>query len=354
MNKPTAKGYINMKKLKYLVLDCETAGNDFTMKYTAEQRKTINVIKSLIYDIGWAIIDRQGNVYKKRSFLVSEVFCVPSVFNTAYYAEKRPQYLDMLHNGEIEIKGWNEIAALLEADMMECNFFSAYNAAFDTRAISYTELYIKHLYSPDFYEWRSRQEAVCNRIANGEKFDKPKKEKDTEIFSFRSVKLPLVDIWRMSCEDLINTRAYKQKCLAEDMLSESGLYFKSSAETSYRYIKDKYDFNEAHMALDDALIEAEILSKIVKRKAATVGIKAFPFRELGTTYAYLVEENRKERVKRAEIEKVLEVMQKKVESYGKVTHTFRKSMENMIAELSEMVEGLQAPLLFAKGIVMVV
>lgn len=330
-----------MKKLKYLVLDCETAGNDFTAKMTAEERKTINVIKSLIYDIGWAIMDRQGNIYKKRSFLVSEVFCVPAIFNTAYYAEKRPLYLEMLRNGDIEIKGWNEIASLLESDMKECDFFSAYNAAFDTRAISYTELYIKHLYSPDFYEWRDRQKAACNRMLAGDKYKrKPEEKKDTEAFQFRSVKMPLVDIWRMSCEDLINTLAYKRKCLAENMLSDSGLFFKSSAETSYRYIKDKYDFSEAHMALDDALIEAEILSKIVKRKAATVGLAAFPFKALGTTYEYICEEYRKDRVKLKEIEAVLEVMEKKWESYGEVNHSFKTHLKNIIEALREMEAAL--------------
>ena len=330
-----------MKKLKYLVLDCETAGNDFTAEMTAEERKTINVIKSLIYDIGWAIMDRQGNIYKKRSFLVSEVFCVPAVFNTAYYAEKRPLYLEMLRNGDIEIKGWNEIASLLESDMKECDFFGAYNCAFDRRAISYTELYIKHLYSPDFYEWRDRQKAACNCMLAGEKYQrKPEEKKDTETFQFRSVKMPLFDIWRMSCEDLINTKAYKQKCIAEEMLSESALYFKTSAEASYRYIKDKYDFSEAHTALEDALIEAEILSKIVKRKAVTVGLAAFPFKALGTTYEYLSEEYRKNRVKEKEIDVVLSGMKKKMESYENVKHSFKTHLENIINSLEEMKAAL--------------
>ena len=327
------------KALHYLVLDCETCGNDFTMKYTPEQRKTVNVVKSLIYDIGWTVVNRKGEALVKRSFLVNETFCVPAVFDTAYYADKRPQYLKMLRNGEIELKSWNDIIDLFLSDMADCDFFGAYNAAFDTRAMCYTDLYIRKLYSSDFYAWREKQEEICDRMVKGEKPPK-QAEKDMDNFHFRDKVFPLFDIWRMSCEDLINTRSYKSLCLNKGMLSESGLYFKSSAETSYRYIKEKYDFSEAHMALDDALIEAEILVKILKKKAVTVGLSAFPFRELGTTIEYIQKERSKNRVKKNEVEVIQDVMKKKVESYGDVTHSFKKQLEKAIVLLEIIKDGI--------------
>ena len=80
----------------YLVLDCETATLPFVreMELTEIQRKNIAIARPLIYDIGWRIIDAKGNIYSQHSFLIQETFFVPSVFNTAYYKEKRPLYMD--------------------------------------------------------------------------------------------------------------------------------------------------------------------------------------------------------------------------------------------------------------------
>jgi pyrroloquinoline quinone (PQQ) biosynthesis protein C len=72
------------------------------------------------------------------------------------------------------------------------------------------------------------------------------------------------------------------------MLTNSGTFFKTSAESSYRYLQNKYDFDEAHTALDDAIIESYILHKIAQRHAITMGIKYFPFRDLGYTYDHVM------------------------------------------------------------------
>ena len=117
----------------YIILDTETATLPFVREWdlTSEQKKRIAIAKPLVYDIGWTIANRTHGIVAKRNYLVAETFCVPSVFNTAYYAEKRPLYLEMLAKGEIEIKTWNEIAAILEADLAECKYVCAYNAMFD-------------------------------------------------------------------------------------------------------------------------------------------------------------------------------------------------------------------------------
>ena len=71
----------------YLVLDCETATLPYAINFDGKQRQTIAIAKPLIYDLGWQIIDRQGNVYAKRNYLISEIFSVPSIFNTAFFTE---------------------------------------------------------------------------------------------------------------------------------------------------------------------------------------------------------------------------------------------------------------------------
>lgn len=280
------------KKLMYLVLDCETATMPFANEVAEndpERKKKIAIAKPLIYDVGWQIIDRQGNVYQKKQFLCAEIFSVPSVFNTAYYKDKRPLYLEMIRRKEITVVPWETITEEFAADLAEVDYVGAFNSMFDfIKAIPFTELYIRKLYSEDYYEWEQNQRFMCKKIAT-EKYrrDSDKPPRDTETFKFRGVEKPLFDIWGMCCESLLNRDAYRKLCLDLGMVSASGDYFKTSAEASFRYLAEKYDFIEAHTALADVEIESFILSKILQKKAVTEGIQFFPFRMLGTTTDYL-------------------------------------------------------------------
>ena len=89
---------LDKRRKYYLILDCETATLPYAIKYGAEQRKNIAIAKPLIYDLGWQIVDIRGKVYKRVSYLSAEIFSVSSVFNTVYYASKRPIYLELLKN----------------------------------------------------------------------------------------------------------------------------------------------------------------------------------------------------------------------------------------------------------------
>lgn len=97
---------IDRRKKYYLVLDCETATLPMVKDYDETARQKIAIAKPLIYDLGWQIIDRNGKVYSRKSFLISEIFSVPSVFNTAYYASKRPIYIDRLQKDETILTDW--------------------------------------------------------------------------------------------------------------------------------------------------------------------------------------------------------------------------------------------------------
>lgn len=275
------------KKLFYLVLDCETATLPFANEIAdndPERKKRIAIARPLIYDIGWTIVDRSGTIHDKKQFLIAEIFSVPTVFNTAYYAEKRPIYLDMLKRGKTTIKPWQEAIEILIEDMKKVDAVGAFNSMFDfKKAIPFTELYIKMLYSPDYFQWEQMQKKLCYRIAFEPKKNDPDPNFDPEHFLFRGVEYDLFDLWGLATTHLLNNVAYKNKCLENTMLTASGTFFKTSAESSYRYLCNKYDFIEAHTALDDAIIESYILHKIAQRHAITNGIKYFPFRDLGYT-----------------------------------------------------------------------
>ena len=280
-----------MKKKYYLILDTETATVPFagTIARNEQEKKNIAIAKPLVYDIGWTISDRQGNIIKKENYLVQETFFFLQVFNTAYYRDKRPQYMEMFGKREIEALPWNNIIEILLQDCRNTDFVCAYNAAFDfKKAIPFTEKYIKALYSNYYQKWEDRQIKSCKQIVNG--YNNAKDEKYLEpIFELRNEDFPIVDLWGLACQRLINNKRYKDYCLKNGLLTQSGLYFKSSAETSFQYLAREYNFIESHTALDDALIETKILAKALQKGKVFPMISAFPFRELGYTYDYVRE-----------------------------------------------------------------
>lgn len=278
-----------MRKKFYLTLDTETATLPFAneMCKNAAQKQKIAIAKPLVYDIGWCITDRSGNIVKQENYLVQETFFVPNVFNTAYYCNKRPIYMDLLAHNEIKSATWNEIISVLMSDLEICDMVTAYNACFDfKKAIPFTERYIKHLYSADYNEWERRQRQKCEKILRGAD-DSNNPEYLEPWFELRGKKFPIVDLWGVACKKLINIDRYRDYCLNNKLVTASVVYFKTSAETTFQYLMNKHDFIEDHTALSDALIEAEILTKALKRGKVEPDITAFPFRELGTTTDYI-------------------------------------------------------------------
>lgn len=279
-----------------MVLDTETATLPFANELCkdAKQKQKVAIAKPLVYDIGWVIIDRQGEIVKKENFLVQETFFVPNVFNTAYYCEKRPIYLDLLQKREIEAACWNDIVERLMEDLETVDITTAYNATFDfKKAIPFTERYIGHLYSVDYNIWEKGQRKQCEQIVRLGKDSATNKEFLEPWFDLRGKRYPLADLWAIACDRLININKYRNFCLENGYLTASAQYFKSSAETSFQYLLNQHDFTEDHTALSDSLIEAQILCKALKKGKVVPYLKAFPFRELGTTFDYVEEKKPK-------------------------------------------------------------
>ena len=267
----------------YMVLDCETATLPCASQYDEAQRKNIAITKPLIYDLGWKIVDRNGNVYNRMNFLISEIFSVPSVFDTAYYAEKRPIYLEKLRNGEIVLTDWQTAMTAFIDDLAVVDAVGAYNSMFDyKKAIPFTELYISQLYSPNFHDWLRWQSKSCEWLAEGGKATGQQTFEES-VFRFRGKAYPLFDLWGLSCQHILNCDEYKQMCVDNNWQTASGKYFKTSAETAYRFLSGKTDFDESHTAIDDCDIEAELFAEIVRRTKNKweMGIEFFPFRLLG-------------------------------------------------------------------------
>ena len=274
----------------YVVLDCETATLPEAINYEGEERKNIAIAKPLIYDLGWKVIDAQGRTYARKNYLISEIFSVPAIFDTAYYASKRCVYLEKLEKGEIILTDWKTASAELVEDMDACVAVGAYNSMFDyKKAIPFTDLYISKLYSPDFHDWLNYQNKKLPWLAKGNRNENPNGFDET-IFRFRGKEYPLFDLWGLSCRHILNCDEYKNMCLDNDWQTASGKYFKTSAETAFRFFSETLDFEEAHTAIDDAEIESILFAEICKRtkKKFEMGIIYFPFRELGTVEDFVL------------------------------------------------------------------
>ena len=100
----------------------------------------------------------------------------------------------------------------------------------------------------------------------------------------------MFDLWGLSCRHILNCDEYKNMCLDNDWQTASGKYFKTSAETAFRFFSETLDFEEAHTAIDDAEIESILFAEICKRtkKKFEMGIIYFPFRELGTVEDFIL------------------------------------------------------------------
>lgn len=280
---------VKEKEELYMVLDCETATLPFVKQWdlTPKDKQKIAIAKPLIYDIGWRVIDKHKNIYSQHSFLIQETFFVPGVFNTAYYAWKRPLYMERYQKGKIKCVLWEQAIHLLEQDLAKVKYATAYNAMFDfKKAIPFTDQYMLHLYDPSYQEWEKTQMKLCKKILNS-----PPESNDcfdSENMELRGRLYPIADIWGLACERLINRDDYRMMCLKKGMISASGLYFKTSAEASFRYLANNVSFEEEHTALSDAEIETDILCKILEKGEIPQGIIYFPFKDLGDTVHFAI------------------------------------------------------------------
>lgn len=195
-----------------LVLDTETAN---TVEFP------------LPYDLGYKIFNRKGEVLVSRSFCIYEIYVgEKELMQTAYYAEKIPQYEEELKKGERKLVRLFTARKIILQDMQnfKINRVYAYNMSFDRRALNNDQKFITENKYRYFFP------------------------KDTEFCC----------IWNMACQVLLARPSYIKFALKNNYVSDKGNIF-TNAECCYRYITKNTEFVEAHKGIDDVNIEAEIL-----------------------------------------------------------------------------------------------
>lgn len=211
------------KKDKILVLDTETA-NTLTRADGSADMSDV-----LVYDCGWQITDRTGEVYDAKSFVNYDIYRGErEIMASAYYADKIPRYEDDLRAGARKLVTFRTILREL-ADAIEAyniQYFAAYNARFDANALNRTQSWIT--------KSRSRYALPFGQIT-------------------------WLDIMKMAQDAVCSTKAYKEWATDRDFLQKNGVPRKT-AEMVYRYITGEDDFQESHTGLEDVQIETFIMA----------------------------------------------------------------------------------------------
>lgn len=212
---------MDKRKTYYLTIDTETANG---------------LDDPMMYDLGGCIHDRKGNVEETFSFIIYDVFCADrELFNTAYYAEKRPMYEQQIADGSRKIVSIFT-AKRYVADL--CKKYNvkaiiAHNARFDYNSTNKTLRYVTKSKSRYFLPYG----------------------------------IPLWDTMKMAQDTICKQKTYRRFCEENGFVTANGR-LKSTAEVLYKYITRNLEFAEDHTGLEDVLIEKEIFAKCMAQHKA--------------------------------------------------------------------------------------
>ena len=225
---------IDKRRKYHMVVDVETAGQ---------------FGNSLVYDIGYAIADKQGNIYETRSFIIKEIFYNVELMSSAYYARKIPMYLKEIEEEKRIVVSFLEMREdfLSLCEKYDTKILSAYNLMFDIGALSNTMKNIT-------------------------------KNENAKFLNNNTKKMEMMCIWCLACETLYIQKTFRYMAIENNWLTGAN-NFKTSAEIGYRYITGKFDFEESHTGLEDVLIEVKIMAYAYRQNKKRIGgVFAHPWR----------------------------------------------------------------------------
>ena len=204
---------------KYIMLDTET---------------TNSLDDPICYDVGFAVVDREGAIYESHSFVVAEVFLNEELMASAYFIEKIPQYWEDIKNGTRKLAKFNTIRKVLAETMKKynTNIVIAHNARFDYRSTAKTQRYLTKSKYRYFLPY------------------------GTEVW----------DTLKMAREVLKNDVAYDNFCYDNNYVTKRGCK-RFTAEILYRFFTGDNDFVESHTGLEDVTIEKVIFAECMARGA---------------------------------------------------------------------------------------
>ena len=217
---------IDHRHIYGIMLDTETAN-------TIDYDGSLDMSNVLPYDIGFAIIDSHGRVYEKYSFVIADIYLYEKdLMQSAYYADKLPQYEEDLRNGKRLLRTAKTIRSIIFQKVKEydCKFAVAHNARFDYTA--------------------------CNNLV--------KWTTKSKYRYFLPYNIEWWDTLKMARDVIGKMPTYRNFCIENDYICKNN-QLKFTAEVLYRFISKDLDFVESHTGLEDVEIEVQILAYCVKQ-----------------------------------------------------------------------------------------
>ena len=208
----------------YMVLDTETAIYDKSIK-------EIKGTNMLVYDLGYAIVDRYGRIYETGSYIVKDIFYDEiERMRSCYFSDKRSDYIQDIEYGLHTVVNWKDLIFLIQerAEYWNIRAICAYNAIFDYGSICRT-----------------------NNFVNGKYWEPPLLKK-----------YPVWDIMKMVEDVLYKRPTYRKFCFDNgNLTAHTPPRPQKKAETVKQYLENNPQFKEVHTGLEDVFIESEILAK---------------------------------------------------------------------------------------------
>ena len=228
-----------MATKKYImVLDTETANG---MMIDGK----LDLSQSLVYDIGFTVIDKKGNIYCQKSMAIRDVFCgMRNVMKSAYYSDKIPKYWEDIKAGKRDLVSFMWARKIILDTMKEYNIttVSAHNARFDVNALNNTIRYITKSEKRYFFPYKT-------------------------------------EIWctlKGATNTICKQKGYIRFCNQNGYMTKHRTpKVRATAEILYRYITGNNDFIEEHQGLHDTEIEAKILIQILKQHSKKEYIRLY-------------------------------------------------------------------------------
>lgn len=205
----------------FMVLDTETANT---------------LDDALVYDLGYAIIDKRGKVYETASFVNTDIFLdMKDIMESAYYAEKIPNYYKDIWDGTRTPSTTLGIRRAIynACEKWNVKAISAHNARFDHRAVNTTIRYITK----------------------------------SKLRYFLPYGIPIFDTLKMATDIVAKMPTYVEFCEKHGFMTKHRTPRPQlTAEVLYRFISGDIEFIESHTGLEDVMIEKEIFAYCYRQK----------------------------------------------------------------------------------------
>jgi len=201
---------------------------------TIDTETTNSLDDPIVYDLGLAIHDENGNVFHTESLVIAETFLNEELMSVALFADKIPTYWKDIKEGKRKLVKLSTAKRIVKNLIKRYGIKTviAHNAFFDYKSLNTTLRYYSGSKYRYFLPWG-------------------------------------VEIWdslRMAKTVLLKDEKYVNWTIENNYLTEKRKSPKLTAEVIYRYITDDESFIEEHTGLADVMIEKEITKYLLARR----------------------------------------------------------------------------------------